>query len=689
MRADPYSQEELEVVYSIYKRVQKSIHKSNPLIIEIAGSLGRDTRSVENQLLMFRAYERELNGAKYGRKNYNKLVPVVYDKHNTSVNMVFPDRFRKFRKSEKSSVSRISDILGSSSPIDLIETPLHDFLRNILSSDNFLTSRSVIALVGGAGNGKTESLGFILEEISKNFQLFLDRTKIKEQLEESLFSNKGYFASFIDHGFRLSFIQDATSVWSENEIFYSKSESIQKSFDKAFNNDENGLLVICINRGVLSDLLREIEPSVLRSVFAEINVQSNFDSYISNISNIRSSHELGFSISSYPLDKMRLFQGEGVHSRFVDQMNQAEWNDNYSKLVFFESQKSIGSLLDCLELTKGGLLTFRDYLNFLSLFYSNEFEQQWMNIPTIKLWFANQIGPVKDSFDRVLMKSSYHDFWKNVEDLLKWRNSYDELLSFEYLDPLKVSELIDSDDVQRLLDNLRESADYAVSRVVVNGVNYKLSHVYIKIFAILGEIDEWLDEVKSDNSADTYTVKRYIFNLCAQLLSFILFEQNGVFFRSKEMSSFTNLDSSVMISEIGDALGLKVSDDKGCFNKITLSLVDEIWVNKQQLTVSKDFPLNLRIREIESSTKFKPKLPYRIFEFSDMNSQNSFVIKVSFEQYCQISEFKGNLEIYYESLSVSFAIWINNIREKLRMFSLRDDCVIDVLGNSININSPR
>jgi hypothetical protein len=117
-------------------------------------------------------------------------------------------------------------------------------------------------------------------------------------------------------------------------------------------------------------------------------------------------------------------------------------------------------------------------------------------------------------------------------------------------------------------------------------------------------------------------------------------------------------------------------------------LVDELWVNKDKLSVYKTFQLDISLQEIRNYTDFKPRLPHRLFEFKDLTSNDSFVIKISFDQYCKLLEYKGDLDIYYESFSVSFSIWINTIREKLRLFAKMEDPIIDIAGDSININSP-
>ena len=100
------------------------------------------------------------------------------------------------------------------------------------------------------------------------------------------------------------------------------------------------------------------------------------------------------------------------------QMMKAEWSNDLYRSIFFSSQKSVGSLLDCLELTKGGLLTFRDYLNYLSLLYSRDFEEDWMNIPAVKLWFGNQMDPLIDVFEKMLKNSPHSSFGAGINKLI-------------------------------------------------------------------------------------------------------------------------------------------------------------------------------------------------------------------------------------------------------------------------------
>lgn len=689
MKGNQYSYEELIKVFSIYKRVSGSIHKGNPLIQSLAMELGRETRSVENQLLMFRAYERSKNGFEYGRKNFNKLVPEIFEnnKSNNS-DMEFPASFKKFRKSEKSSVSRISNVLLSSSPIDFISTPLNIFIDSLIQQENILKNKSIVALVGGAGNGKTESLGYILTKIKKHYKLFEDSEYLEECIQNSLNSNKGYFTSFEDRDFRLSFIQDATSVWSENGVFLTRPKSIEMAINQAFMDNKAGLLVVCVNRGVLSSLLRELH-GFHKELFELIHDQVSQDGYIKETNNFAEPFREIYLVSSYPLDKMRLFDGGGVHSLFTNQMISKNWETEEYQSHFVNSQKVCGSLLDALELWNGGLLSFRDYLNYLYLFYAKIHDEDWLNIPLVKIWFATQFHTVSDVFDKVVSNSPEPLFGQSLSKLVDWRNRSEEILELDKFDPMKMTNLVSSDDVQSLLDNL--SLPQMVVSFNSRGNVYYIYGYYKDLLNKLSKIDTWIDgkdrdSRDQDTPSDKYRVKRFLFNLTAQIMSFIICEKEELFFLSLEKTKFLNGSSEESIELLANALDLRKSSTSDFYVECVQSLADELWVHKENPSIKQRINLKIQIEELISTNKTKPKFPSRLFLFKNRD-QGGFHLKVDFRQYYYLLLYKGKLQLYHENYSVSFSIWVNSLKEKLRSFAGKSTGYIEIFDKTINVNA--
>ena len=179
-----------------------------------------------------------------------------------TVNMLYPEGFKQFQKSQKSAVSRLSDIIDDQSPLGRINTPLHDFLDRCLDDNSVLEKKSIIALVGGAGNGKTNSLGFVLEKLRKRHSFFTEDAKVDEAIRFSSEETGGYFATLQEGDFQLSFVQDATSRWvTKDKEILSIEESLHESLKKAFTSSK-GILVICINRGIIASLLSRSQGDV-------------------------------------------------------------------------------------------------------------------------------------------------------------------------------------------------------------------------------------------------------------------------------------------------------------------------------------------------------------------------------------------------------------------------------------------
>lgn len=74
-----WSKEELKEVLKLYLADnQLKIHESNELIVDLGKKIGRTTRSVEAQLIMFRSLERL---GSYGYRNINKISLELWKNH--------------------------------------------------------------------------------------------------------------------------------------------------------------------------------------------------------------------------------------------------------------------------------------------------------------------------------------------------------------------------------------------------------------------------------------------------------------------------------------------------------------------------------------------------------------------------------------------------------------------------------
>ena len=94
----PYKKEELEKVYELYVDLGGTgIHENNPKIHKLAEELNRDVRSVENQLLGYKA----VDTGKVGRVHYNKLIKKIWDERITEIETREAEKLNKREERNK------------------------------------------------------------------------------------------------------------------------------------------------------------------------------------------------------------------------------------------------------------------------------------------------------------------------------------------------------------------------------------------------------------------------------------------------------------------------------------------------------------------------------------------------------------------------------------------------------------
>jgi hypothetical protein len=78
-----WTKEELEIVFSLYKKIKgMGIHENNPQIHHVAGKLNRTVRSVEAQLLMFRNLEKH---GYYGYGNMSSICKEIWVEYKATI----------------------------------------------------------------------------------------------------------------------------------------------------------------------------------------------------------------------------------------------------------------------------------------------------------------------------------------------------------------------------------------------------------------------------------------------------------------------------------------------------------------------------------------------------------------------------------------------------------------------------
>jgi len=243
---------------------------------------------------------------------------------------------------------------------------------------------------------------------------------------------------------------------------------------------------------------------------------------------------------------------------------------------------------------------------------------------------------------------------------------------------------VSSDEVQFLLDSLNQEGEIEVFKS--DEREFAIYGFFKELLYKLSKIDNWIDSHCSDTPSDKYRVKRFIFNLTAQVMTFIISEKDELFFLSNAKNNFLNSTSDEALDLLSNALDLRRSSRERNYVECFQSLSDELWVHKEKPSIRQQLRLNVNIYEIISNVDTKPKLPSRVFIVEDVE-RGRFNIKVDFNQYYYLLLFKGEIQLYHENYSVSFSIWINSLKERLRALSSGGNGHITVFNELVNINT--
>lgn len=689
MKTPIYSREELISIANIYNEVRNSIHKSNHLIIRKGHELNRPTRGIENQLLMFRSYEKSLNGENYGFNRWNNLVPEVYNEvilsdnllaigvdlklnenHEISMKMlneqIFPEYFLKFKKSNKSSVSLVRDCFENQRIIQRIETHLHAQLKYFLSQNSYT---NVIGLIGGAGNGKTDSIGYIIDEL-KNLGKIDDATTFKNTFLKSIEENN-YYGRYTSREICVYVIADATSRLEGLQRFESFDFVLNEFFhDKSINK----YLIVCINRGVLNDFVEKSKGSDYSQLIEMLESTSINEAYLNNISNINNLNTDGteYNIFSYPLDKIRLFDDENrTHEHMTDILKNFEWSDRKLYDHFIQLSGSMSALFNCHELYISRYLTFRDYLDLLyKLYYPIKGSSSWTNHPIFRLWF----GLISDKYysDLIDVLGSQNKFLNDLRSITKYRkaNKLEVFIEyFPYHNELINAELLD--DISIL--NVNDIYDgYEIELKHQKGKSYKVkfsNYYYEVLVELLQNINNvYTNSFGTPDKDNKYNSKRALTNLIGELISIMLFEKYGFFKHHNDLIAYQELDFNMFKTKFLKLLKLEENAVAQMRYTIDQNLTSELWSSRNHSSdVVVKSKLTLAISLVSKVNSCRPKIPNIYVEFKALTDSNKFIVEIDFKHFCQIQKYcvsdTGNL--YYECVDSGFTIWLNTIKERL------------------------
>jgi hypothetical protein len=478
---DNWSRNELEEVFGIYNLTKTSIHKSNTVIINLALKLGKKIRGVENQLLMFRAVEKELKEKMiYGRKNYNKLIKEiyiektakmentdsVYQEMNSKLN--YPQRFNNFVKTNDGAVRRSSDELSGRPIGEMIILPIHEFINKVvLNSSN---EYKILFLIGGPGNGKTDATDYAFDTfISSQKITQTETTEIRKSYANKFAYNDNYYSFCEIHNNSFYCIQDATARMKSNNTSLEAFIEVYQEFKKT----AGGLLIVCINRGVLQDFLKQTaNNSEINNLIKEVDDCSNLEAYFKNKSNLNigfNYHSFESAISIYPLDKSSLFSANSeVHRNICDLIYYSDWttsdNKNFNRDYFLSMSKDLADLINLYEIKNNKKLTFREYYHWLHILFTPDKValQTLTDTPLLHLW---KLAPNQSisSVIELISKLKHIELKKELNPLLTDLQKLSHLIdqnksikSVQEFNPSFISTLWDTEQIYSLITLIRD-----------------------------------------------------------------------------------------------------------------------------------------------------------------------------------------------------------------------------------------
>lgn len=397
-----WSREELGKVLDLYISLGgKGIHEHNPRIIALGEELGRTTRSVEGQLIMYRSIER---GNSYGHNNMNSICSELWierysNRSNNNMGQqkeLFPAAFKKWTSASSGGIRKPFD-RGTGRPTgERILTNMAIRLIELFDDSRF---PKLLFLVGGPGNGKTDTLEYFVEKMDERFSLggrlsqlatnFYKNYPRKVKLDLSEFGDSLPFD-------KLWMVQDASERDSGDK---DAASSLINDLNEILLKEFKGVYICCINRGVLDKVRRKVKSlgsevclKIIDAIHLAVSpilvnkLSSNNDNAsiwpLNGIMEDKTIEE-NYGVYVWPMDLESLLcaTNEG-NIPFLDLVDKAidisawelpegiqkfnPFRVNRESLSEPKVRESLVNYLRYFELLSGGRLTFRDLLSLIA-----------------------------------------------------------------------------------------------------------------------------------------------------------------------------------------------------------------------------------------------------------------------------------------------------------------------------------
>ena len=226
----------------------------------------------------------------------------------------------------------------------IIEGNIHHLIREMICDFKLKKGKFLCVLVGGPGNGKTDLMEFASEVFFKEFGL--DGVIGKRILKEG-FKKNNRKAKFEHGDLTLNLVQDASQ---RDSYTHSPLASLYNDFEE-FEQCKNVLTLICINRGVLENIVSKSKDpsesiSKYKDILGKIHSFNNLQAVI-NDSKIWGDTFSGISLYTWSMDFDTLFkENESIDYNLIRGIvEKSNCTVNFIKGLNFSPIESAGNFL--------------------------------------------------------------------------------------------------------------------------------------------------------------------------------------------------------------------------------------------------------------------------------------------------------------------------------------------------------
>jgi hypothetical protein len=440
-----WTKAELVEVYYLYKELGgQGLHEHNPKIQQLALKLDRTVRSVEAQTLMYRNLER---GGDYSHGNMNNLCREIWNEMTEIKKNNFPNELLNWAGHKRGGVKKPFDRLTGRPNGFVIKTELTSKIDEWISEFTEASPR-IILLIGGPGNGKTDSLEYLVSELDTKYNTkYFDEISLKMKSSSFVPRKVSIEADEILSNCKLTIVQDASV--GENNL--TSEVCLINDLNTAMEN--NDIYIACVNRGILAESLSKSE-TLNTKVYSILNqITKAISQQIEQLPMWPLSEEDPKlkSVAVWPMDVESLVQvrenEESIPAFqiFKEAVKKEKWNCEsctiekescpfYQNMITFQEKSNVLGLLNILhdyEIIANKRWSFRELFSLISYLIVGS-EQSFGNLSPCE-WSINKINGLSSSsikeFNRCihdLNSELYHaklySIWPNFNNIARTTN---------------------------------------------------------------------------------------------------------------------------------------------------------------------------------------------------------------------------------------------------------------------------